>query len=90
MTERERREIEMCLNCPLPECVDCLGSTVRATSAKKAQRMQEIKRMAALGYTDRQMGAVLGIAANTVLLLRKELGIANLRTRRVAAKGGVA
>lgn len=88
MTEQE--EIKMCLNCPLPDCVNCLGQHSGPISRNRVKRMMEIKRMAELGLTDREMGKILGIHANTILEIRKELGIPNLRTRRVVARGGVA
>ena len=88
MTEQE--EIQMCLNCPLPDCVNCLGKHTPPASRIRVKRLLEVKRMAELGLTDREMGKILGVHMNTILEMRKALGIPNLRTRRIEVRGGVA
>lgn len=76
-TEPTRREsyysepqenIEKCMNCPLPECVNCLaGGKTTATKAGRprtvsAERLQE---MIALGISAQEVCEALGISKST-------------------------
>ena len=88
--DREHDEIQMCLNCPLPDCVDCLGKLAPKDARKTVLRMQEVRRMAALGYTDKKMAAILKVQPLTIYKYRKEMGIPGLRERMAVAEGGVA
>lgn len=78
----------MCLTCPLPECVNCLEAVNGGRSLKHVRRLQEVRRMADLGYDDKRMAKELGVHPNTVFLFRKELGIPNYTARRMAAGRG--
>lgn len=86
MTEREKKEIQMCLTCPLPECINCLEAVNGGKSLKHVRGLQEVQRMVGLGYDDKRMAKELGVHPNTVLLFRKELGIPNYIVRRAAAR----
>ena len=82
MTDREKKEIELCLNCRFAECVNCLGRTSHLATLTHSQRLEEVRRLSSLGYSDEQMGEELGLAPNTIYLMRKELGIPCLRERK--------
>ena len=80
MTLDSMEDIRMCLQCPLPECVNCLGQRFGSDRAT-TKRLLEVKKMAEAGMTDKQMADVLGVHYNTVYLMRKKLGIPNHRER---------
>lgn len=81
MREDTAADIQKCLACPLIECANCLenpgvyGKKLR----KHAEWKARIKEYAALGLTDKEMASRLAIHPNTVMALRKELGIPRLR-----------
>jgi DNA-binding CsgD family transcriptional regulator len=73
-------DICLCLQCPLPECVNCLGQRFGPGQAT-IKRLMKVKQMAEAGMTDKQMADVLGVHFNTVYQMRKKLGIPNYRDR---------
>lgn len=79
MTKQEQEEIKRCLSCPLPECINCLAGGFRV--AGTVTRMEQVRDLSEKGMTDRQMGDIIGIHPNTVMEIRKKLGIPNLRER---------
>ena len=84
MTEQE--EIQKCLNCPSPECVNCLDSNYHGKESLEMAAW--IKGLCEGGrmLTDREIGSIVGIHANTVMEYRKRMGIPNLTQRRMAMK----
>ena len=81
MREDTAEDIQKCLACPLAECINCLENPERygKTLRKRAEWQARVKEYAALGLTDKEMASRLAIHPNTVLALRKQLGIPRLR-----------
>ena len=71
----------MCLNCPLPECVNCLGGGAVVREDRRVHQLSEVRRLSALGYSDKAMSAVIGVNPHKISEFRKELGIPSLRLR---------
>lgn len=81
-----KEDIQMCLHCPRPECINCLGGEMYARGSAKHEIWRgRIREMAAAGLTDRQMGKRLGINEATVARYRKAMGIPPLSPGK---KGG--
>ena len=78
--QKEREEIKMCLNCPLYECVDCLGDSHH--NPAHVRRLAKMMELAMLGWNDKQIAQELGVLSNTVYRMRKRLGIPNYRERK--------
>ena len=80
---REQEEIQKCLNCPYPECVNCLSPDGRyGKIAKRHTKWGElIKRCVAEGMNDQQISSAIGVNRNTVGDLRRALGIPSVRGR---------
>ena len=72
MTEQE--EINICLNCILPDCVNCLSKGGKRYF-KTLDRMERIRQYAKLGFTDKEMAALMGCCSLTVSRLRNSMGI---------------
>ena len=77
---REQEEIQKCLNCQYPECVNCLSPDGRyGKIAKKHSKWKDaIQSGVDKGLNDRQIGELLGIDRKTVGNLRRSLGIPSL------------
>ena len=75
-------EVQMCLHCIYPTCINCLGGRSYGRIYRKHEEWKKaIKEFAELGMTDREMGGLLSISPNTVAKLRTELGIPPQRGR---------
>ena len=71
-----QEEIQKCLSCLLPECINCIGHPEVGVVARRHERWKAlIKEYHALGMTDRQIAVMLRVSSNTVGTLRKELGL---------------
>lgn len=75
MTTQE--EINLCMSCPLVECVNCLGDPKRYSKLRK--KHDEWKELVTLrvrqGHTNQQIAKELDVHPNTVTKLRKEFGL---------------
>lgn len=76
MTEQE--EINLCLNCQLPECVNCLSKGGRLYF-KHEELKKKIREYSKLGFSDRQMAILCGCHPNTIAKFRGILGIPQVR-----------
>ena len=79
---REQEEIKMCLSCPRPECVNCLGDKHGTLVAKHEAWKGLLLQCVAEGLNNQQIAGRLGIHYNTVTKLRGELGIPAQKGRR--------
>ncbi len=68
----EEEDIQMCLNCPLPECCNCLGCYRQANHVRRLIRVRELS---AQGLSDTRIARALGVHDNTVRRLRRQLMI---------------
>lgn len=73
-----QEEIDVCLNCTLPDCVNCLSGGGRVYQKHQGYKLR-IAEYAKLGLSDKDMGILLGIHANTVARLRQEMGVEKQR-----------
>jgi transposase-like protein len=86
MTKRElkeQEEIQKCLNCQYPECVNCLGPYGRPDKiAKRHSKWEDtIKRCVAEGMSDRKIAVIIGVDHKTVGNLRRSFGIPSIQGR---------
>lgn len=72
MTEQE--EINACLNCTFPECINCLSKGGRVYF-KHEEWKKRIREYSKLGFTDKEMAKLLGCHPNTVAKLRTAIGL---------------
>ena len=73
--EREQQEIQMCLTCPFPKCVNCLSNRADKRMRRQMYRIEQVRDLAGRGLPDNQIAKYLGIGTATVFRLRKEAGI---------------
>lgn len=80
---REQEEIQKCLNCQYPECVNCLSPDGRyGKIAKRHSKWEDtIKRCVAEGMSDCKIAVVIGVDRKTVGNLRRSLGIPSIQGR---------
>lgn len=80
---REQEEIQKCLNCQYPECVNCLSPDGRyGKVAERHSRWEDtIKRCVAEGMSDRKIAVIIGVDHKTVGNLRRSLGIPSIQGR---------
>lgn len=81
MTEEE--EIQLCLNCPMPKCVNCLSNHADSRMRRQLGRSEKIRELASKGLTDQQIAKYLGIGTATVFRVRQQAGISSGRTSKV-------
>jgi DNA-binding NarL/FixJ family response regulator len=85
--DREQMEIQLCLNCPLPDCVNCLEKT--EYNPLYVQRMHKVIELSELGMNDTQMATRLGVCSSTVRAIRKKLGIPSAKERAYGRAAGI-
>lgn len=73
----QQEEIDMCLRCPLPKCVDCVGNPMRYAKLRRNHDVwkAQVKELAGKEMPDGWIADQIGISSATVAKLRKELGI---------------
>ncbi|MCR5663567.1 MAG: hypothetical protein K6G17_01660 [Oscillospiraceae bacterium] len=78
-SEIEAEEIRLCLSCPLPDCINCLKDF---DEARPVRRLIRVRELAEQGLSDAQIGRVIGMHRNSVLRMRRKLGIPGLGGRQ--------
>lgn len=66
--------IDVCLHCPLPECVNCLDGGNGRVGRPKRIRDEELLALLNEGKTAREICAILGCARSTVQAAKSRLG----------------
>lgn len=78
--EREHDDIQMGLNCPLADCVDC-QSPKNHKERTHVARAIKVRELSKLRLTDAEIANRIGCHKQTVCDIRKKLGIPNYRKR---------
>lgn len=77
-----KEEIQMCPNCPHPECINCLSFHEHGGSEAITKKLNKVRKLAGEGLTDAQIAEVMSISRSTVSRWRRRLGIPDYRTRK--------
>lgn len=75
------KEINMCLKCPLPECVNCLEHSEGRRKASVEELIQ-VMELTKQKLNDAQVANIMGVRADEVAFWRKQLGIPGYQVRK--------
>lgn len=80
MKEDSYEDIQKCLRCKFPTCVNCLSES-NQISAKTRTRLDRVQELWDLGMTDRAIASSMKLSPTHVARLRRMIGLpAHLRS----------
>lgn len=80
MREDTYEDIQRCLSCKFPRCINCLDH--RGVQAQKdRKRMDRVQELYDKGLNDESIARLLGVSRSHVSKLRREIGLPARRER---------